>query len=120
MENETKFTGSCHCGTVWFETVMQPPTSGMVCNCSHCHRKGFVLAFIPRNNFTLTSGADNLTEYRFNKKQIAHQFCKTCGVQCFAYGSDQEGNETVAINLRTVDSIDTDTLEIQKFNGKDF
>ena len=96
------------------------PQTAMVCNCSHCHRKGFMLAFVPRATFSLVQGGENLTEYRFNKKQIAHQFCTTCGVQCFAYGSDQEGNETVAINMRTLENLDTDSLEIQKFNGKDF
>lgn len=120
MENEITHTGSCHCGAVKFEATMPEINAGMVCNCSHCHIKGLILTFIPREKFTLTEGADNLTEYRFNKKQIAHQFCRTCGVEAFAFGADQEGNETAAINLRTVADVDTDSLELTKFNGKDF
>ncbi len=117
---ENTFKGSCHCGAVAYEVTMPAPTSAMVCNCSHCHQKGFMLAFVPREQLTVHSGTDNLTEYRFNQKKIAHLFCKTCGVQCFGYGTDQEGNETAAMNLRTFEDLDTDALEIQKWNGKDF
>ena len=38
--------GSCHCGAVAFEVDMG--LDGLIeCNCSHCYRKGFVLAFAP-------------------------------------------------------------------------
>ncbi len=107
------YKGSCHCGAVAFKADMEL-TGGMVCNCSHCHKKGVVLAFVPKSQFTLEKGADNLTEYRFNKKVISHQFCKTCGVQGFGSAGEQ-----VAINLRCVDEVDLDTLPTQKYNGKD-
>ena len=120
METETTWNGSCHCGSVQYEVSMTQPQSALVCNCSHCHAKGLMLTFVPRAKFNIIQGEHALTEYRFNKKQIAHLFCATCGVQCFAYGADQEGTETVAINLRTIENIDTDTLAIQKFNGKEY
>jgi hypothetical protein len=78
-------TGSCHCGEVSFE-VEGDPQQVMECNCSHCSRKGFLLWFVPRAQFKLLRGADNVTAYKFNKHIIAHQFCKTCGCQPFAYG----------------------------------
>ena len=56
------------------------------CNCSHCARKGFLLTFIPPEQFELLSGEDALTEYRFNTHNIAHLFCRDCGAQPFARG----------------------------------
>ncbi len=112
------YQGSCHCGAVQY-TVNGDITSVISCNCSYCYRKGSLLAFLPKNDFVLESGAENLTEYRFNKHVISHLFCKTCGVQSFGFGKDREGNETVAINVRTVMEIDPKTLEIHEYNGRD-
>lgn len=111
-------TGSCHCGAVAY-TVNADITHVLECNCSHCYRKGFLLAFLPATQFTLHSGEDNLTEYRFNNKRIAHLFCKTCGVQCFGRGQDKEGNATVAVNVRTMPDIDVSALTVNRYNGKD-
>lgn len=113
------YTGSCHCGAVKFEVAMDLPEV-MECNCSHCSRKGFLLSFVPASQFTLTQGEENLTEYRFNKKHISHLFCKTCGVQAFGRGMDMEGNETIAVNARCLEGVDTDTLTKKKVNGKNY
>lgn len=112
------YIGSCHCGAVKYQ--IEADISGLyACNCSHCAKKSFLLTFVPKTQFTLISGADNLTEYRFNKKAIAHLFCKTCGVQCFAYGSDQNGAETASVNVHTLDGFDPSTIPVTHFNGKD-
>lgn len=119
METQT-YTGACHCRAVTFEVTAQPFTAGMVCNCSHCHKKGLVLTFVPRDQFSLKRGESNLTHYTFNKGVIDHQFCATCGTQAFAYGADENGNEMAAINLRCIDDLDIDELELNTFNGKDY
>ncbi|MDO7836128.1 GFA family protein [Sphingobium sp. HBC34] len=113
------YTGSCHCGAVTFTVAADTPTQGMVCNCSHCSRKGFVLTFVPADQFSLDSGADQLTDYLFYKHAITHQFCKTCGTQAFAIGQSPQG-EMRAVNLRCVPSIDIDALTIQKVDGASF
>lgn len=113
------YFGGCHCGAVRFEAKSAPITSVLECNCSHCAKKGLLLTFIPRSQFTLTEGEGDLTEYRFNNKTIAHQFCSICGVQPFAFGQDREGNENACLNVRCVDDIDLDTLERTSFNGRD-
>lgn len=110
-----KHTGGCHCGTVRYE-VETDLTDLIECNCSHCHKKGFILKFADKDAFTLISGADSLVEYQFNKKQIRHLFCKTCGVQSFAEGVSFP---KVAINVRCLDDVDTKSLTISPFNGKD-
>ena len=73
-------SGSCHCGAVRF-TVQGEVAQAMECNCSHCSRKGFLLWFVPRDAFELSSGSERLTSYTFNKHVIEHQFCSTCGCQ---------------------------------------
>lgn len=113
------YTGSCHCGAVTF-SIEGDIESGLSCNCSHCSRKGMLLAFFPETQFSLLSGEDNLTEYRFNKKVIAHLFCKTCGVQSFGKATNKDGVPTVAINLHCIEGINLETLPITKVNGKDF
>lgn len=112
-----KHHGSCHCGAVQFE-VETDLAKVIECNCSHCSRKGFLLTFVPEAQFYLLSGQENLTEYRFNRRVIAHLFCKTCGVQAFGQGQDEKGNKTVAINIRCLDGVDPHALKPEFFDGK--
>lgn len=112
-----KYTGGCHCGAVRYEIEVDLSQT-MACNCSHCEKKGLVLSFVPAERFTLLSGEEMLTEYRFNKKVIAHLFCKACGVQSFSRGSDSSGKKTVAINVRCLDDIDLSSLHPKAFDGK--
>lgn len=114
-----KYTGGCHCRAVRYE-VTTDLAQTFVCNCSHCEAKGFILAFVPAADFTLLSGEDVLTEYRFNTKKIAHLFCKVCGVQSFGRGTDPSGNATVMVNVRCLEGIDLSTLHSEKFDGKSF
>lgn len=109
------YTGGCHCGTVRYE-VETDLANNLECNCSHCHKKGFILNFVDNAKFKLLSGKDNLVEYLFNKKQIRHLSCKTCGTQSFAEGVVFP---KVAVNVRCLDGVDTSKLEIAKYNGKD-
>lgn len=113
------YTGSCHCGAVTFTVAADPPTEGMTCNCSHCSRKGFVLAFVPSEQFSLDSGAEQVADYLFYKHAITHQFCRTCGTEAFALGKSPQGDMR-AINLRCVPSIDLDALTITKVDGASF
>jgi hypothetical protein len=108
--------GSCHCGSVRYEVTAEF-TEGMRCNCTHCKRKGFLLAFVPESSFTLKSGEENLTQYQFNKKHIDHLFCKTCGVESFARGADHEGNVMIAINLNCLLDFDTTSIKVTEYDG---
>ena len=111
------YSGSCHCGEVAFTVDGDMPTEANSCNCSHCGRKGFLLAFVPAALFRLVRGAESLTPYRFNKHQIEHLFCRTCGTQAFAAGATPDGTEMRAINMRCVEGVDLDGLTINKVDG---
>ena len=113
------FSGGCHCGAVRFEAVSDLETV-IECNCSHCKAKGFLLTFVPPENFKLISGGDNLTDYRFNTHNISHLFCKTCGVQSFGRGQTRSGMKMAAINVRCLDDIDLGALTLTQVDGKSF
>jgi hypothetical protein len=65
------YKGTCHCKKVSYEVNLEIGNV-ISCNCSHCQMKGALLVFAPADSFVLTSGADCLTSYRFNKKVIGH------------------------------------------------
>lgn len=111
------YQGSCHCGAVEFTVQGEVPTSALNCNCSHCRRKGLLLAFVPADKFTLDNGEDLLTTYLFNQHKITRRFRGTCGSQPFAEGKGPDGAETRAVNLRCVPEADLDAMELQKFDG---
>jgi hypothetical protein len=115
---ESMRTGGCHCGRVRYEVKLDLEQPVITCNCSMCGRSGTMLAFVPAARFQLQSGEDALTEYRFNKKQIAHLFCKTCGIRSFARGAMPDGTPMVAVNVRCIDDIDLTALATQQFDGK--
>lgn len=114
-----KHTGSCHCGKVTFEVEGEIGKLGE-CNCSHCSRKGFLLWFLPRTQFTLLSGENDLQTYTFNRHVIEHRFCTLCGVQPFGFGKDEQGNATVAVNARCIDGIEINDHERMQFDGRSY
>ncbi len=117
MAEAKRYTGSCHCGKVKYE-VTTDLAKVMDCNCSHCSRKGFLLTFVPVEQFTLVQGADALTEYRFNRHAIQHLFCSTCGVESFARGKGRDGKETAAVNVRCLEGVDLATLTPIRVDGR--
>jgi hypothetical protein len=112
-----KHHGGCHCGAVRYEVDVDLDST-ITCNCSRCQKLGSVLAFASRTQFTLESGADNLTEYLFNKKVIRHLFCKTCGIESFAYGVGPDGTEVAAVNVNCLDGVDPTGLDSQHYDGR--
>ena len=77
------YSGGCQCGKVRYEATFELGEV-IACNCSRCGRLGSLLAFMPKDSFKLLSGEGATTEYQFNKHNIHHLFCATCGIQSFA------------------------------------
>lgn len=113
--SEKHYKGGCQCGAVTYEVDVDVDES-LTCNCSRCKRMGFVLAFTPREKFDLKSGQDNLSEYLFNKKMIQHLFCKSCGVESFAYG-EMNGVKMTAINVNCLEGVDARGLDTRQVDG---
>lgn len=119
MTEPTLHAGGCHCQKVRYEVTIAADT-GMGCNCSICSKKGTLLSFVEPEAFTLQSGEDNLTDYQFNRHNIHHLFCKTCGVASFAKGTRRDGAPMIAINVRCLDGFDLDAVTVKMVDGKSF
>src|SRR5262245_11043652 len=115
MPEAKTYTGGCHCGDVRYE-VKADLSKVMACNCSICLKRGSLLAFVPEGEFTLSNGGD-LTDYQFNRMIAHHLFCPKCGVGSFARGTAPDGAKMVAINVRCLDGVDPEALNIVKFDG---
>ena len=111
------YQGGCHCGKVRFQVDVDL-SSPVTCNCSYCSRRGSILAFAPAENLSLEQGADDLTEYRFNTKTIAHLFCASCGMESFARGAMPDGTKMVAVNVRCLEGVDIDSIKPQQVDGR--
>ncbi len=118
MSESKTYTGGCHCGAVRYE-VTTDLSRVIECDCSHCAKKGYLLTFVPADSFTLLSGRESLTDYQFNIKRIHHLFCSTCGVASFGEGANDKGEPIVSINVRCLDDVDPETLNVTKFHGKE-
>jgi hypothetical protein len=118
MTKSKTYSGSCHCGKVRFE-VTAAVTGASACNCSICGRRGWLMTSVEPEAFKLLSGEGAQTDYQFGRKTMHHLFCSTCGVS--SYGSYAvDGKEKVIVNLRCLDGIDVDVLEVQKYDGKNY
>ena len=66
-------------------------------------------------------GSEALSEYTFNREIVHHQFCRTCGIEPFAFGVRPSAAEKmVAVNVRCLDGIDLDGLAPRMVDGKSF
>jgi hypothetical protein len=117
MPEAKTFTGSCHCGKVQFE-VTSDLARVFACNCSICSRAGYLLTFVPEEQFKLLGGEDAMTDYQFNKKNVHHLFCSTCGIRAFGRGAGRDGKAMRAVNVRCLEGVDLDALTVTPVDGK--
>ena len=113
----TMYHGGCQCGAVRYRVEMEIGKP-VTCNCSRCQRLGSRLAFAPRDAFTLEQGEDQLSEYLFNSHTIRHLFCRTCGIESFAYGQMPDGSPMAAVNVNCLDDVDPLAFETHHYDGR--
>lgn len=114
-----KISGRCHCGAVRFEAEAADTSPEMLdCNCSICSRSGHLHLFIPHGDFTLLSGGDSLTSYRFGSGQAEHLFCKSCGVKSFY--QPRSHPDDWSVNYNCLDDGHSLTPTIRKFDGRNW
>lgn len=112
-----KYKGSCHCGNVAFE-VQGELERAMSCNCSICSRKGSLLWFVPRESFQLLGDDGAAATYTFNKHVIKHRFCPTCGIHPYGEGVGPDGRDMAAINIRCLEGVEPDSVQVDHFDGR--
>ncbi len=111
-------SGGCHCGAVKFE-FESPAIADMIdCNCSICSASGYIHHFIPHEKFTLLSGADMLTSYRFGSGEAEHLFCKKCGVKSFYQPKSHP--KDYSVNYRILDDGHGIAANIKPFDGRNW
>jgi hypothetical protein len=111
------YQGSCHCGRIRFE-VEGEVDSGLACNCSMCSRKGSLLWLVRREQLRLHTPEDAASTYLFNKHVIQHRFCPTCGIHPYGEAASPGGAQMAAINLRTLEDFDLDSVPVKHFDGR--
>ena len=89
--SENQYSGSCHCGTIKYSVKLDLDQPVITCNCSMCSRSGAMLAFVPRSEFELEAGQDEVKSYKFNRHIIEHKFCPTCGIKPYSFGVAPDG-----------------------------
>ena len=85
------YHGSCHCGGVRYECVLDLDEGLCKCNCSFCRRTRMLKTFSTREDFRLHSGENDLLTYRaadssWPEGDVDHYFCRNCGVRPFSRG----------------------------------
>jgi hypothetical protein len=109
--------GGCHCGAITFEVEAPARITVSECQCSICRMSGFLHLIVPRARFHLLSGADVLSEYRFNTGTARHLFCRRCGVKSFYV--PRSNPEGYSVNLRCLDRASITEVTIEPFDDND-
>jgi hypothetical protein len=111
------YTGGCQCGAVRYQ-VEAEIAKVISCNCSRCQKLGALLAAADAADFKLEKGEGATTDFQFNKHNIHHVFCKTCGIESYAWGKGRGGKDMVMLNVRCLDGVDPEQFEVMKFDGR--
>ena len=113
----SKASGGCHCGAVRFSAVLpDEPVPALECNCSICSMAGFLHIIVPHDDFSLESGAQALTSYRFGTGTAEHLFCSVCGVKSFY--QPRSHPEAWSVNAYCLD--DRPELDVEFFDGREW
>ena len=108
------YTGTCHCGKVVFSFESEEVTRGLRCNCSICKRLGVVMSMsVAPERFRVLAGREHINVYRFLDRVVPHSYCSNCGIYTF-----YDGKQQCRVNLGCVDEVDTFSLEIVHYDGK--
>lgn len=110
----TTHRGGCHCGRVRFEVDAPAEIEADRCNCSICRKSGYLHLIVPRNDFRLLSGEEELVTYRFNTGVAQHYFCRHCGIKSFYVPRSHPTGISVNVNC-----IDPDTVRSVRENAFD-
>lgn len=110
--------GGCHCGRVRFELRAAPVVKVSECNCSICSKSGMIGLIVPIDRFTLVSGEDSLTEYRFDSGEAKHLFCRHCGIKSFYIPRSHP--DGVSVNARCLDAGTVEEMQVTPFDGQNW
>ncbi|KAK0654753.1 hypothetical protein B0T16DRAFT_395629 [Cercophora newfieldiana] len=130
-----KHHGSCHCGKVWVELLVDiADLEVKEDNCSSCARNAYI-GIYPTKDQVRIHGREETFEYLYGRRFNGAVHCKTCGVLVFnnVYGPPisvfdrlpPERREVVLavywknmamqpLNVRALDGVDLESLPVQR------
>ena len=111
----TTYTGGCHCGRVRFEVTAPEHLELTRCNCGLCRMTGFLHLIVPRDDFRLLSGEDDLQTYTFNTGVAQHRFCRHCGIKSFYVPRSHP--DGISVNANCLDDGVGPGMSIKDFDG---
>ncbi|MGD0529208.1 MAG: GFA family protein [Polyangiaceae bacterium] len=113
-----KHAGSCHCGAVRFEVIVDASRASR-CNCTVCTKTSPTGAIVKPTAFSLLSGEADLSTYEWGPKTSQRFFCRSCGVHCFGKGHlDVLGGDYVSVNLNCLDDVDLGQAKVTYWDGR--
>lgn len=118
MSKRKSIAGGCHCGAVRFHAEIPGNVTLLACNCSICSQTGFLHLIVPHAEFTLDSGSDSLTSYRFGTKTAEHLFCSRCGIKSFY--QPRSHPDAWSVNWNCVDEGHGLSTEVIPFDGRNW
>jgi hypothetical protein len=77
---------------------------------------GFLHLIVPRGRFRLLSGAEAVSEYRFNTGTARHLFCRRCGVKSFYV--PRSNPDGYSVNLRCLDQSTVAEVTVEPFDDE--
>ncbi len=113
-----KVRGGCHCKAVRFEAEVPETVEVLDCNCSICAKTGFRHLIVAHGDFTLLSGGQSLTSYRFGTGAADHLFCRTCGVKSFY--RPRSHPEAWSVNFNALDDVAGLAVTFTPFDGRNW
>ena len=112
-----KYSGSCHCKRVTFTVEAPEAVEVENCNCSICRKSGYLHLIVPKADFKLMSGADELVQYTFNTGVAEHFFCRVCGIKPFYV--PRSNPDGIDVNLNCLDTL-PGQVTVQDFDGQNW
>lgn len=113
-----RYHGGCHCGAVRFTVRANPVIEAQRCNCSICAMTGFVHMIVPKQQFDLIKGCEQLTTYTFNTGVAQHYFCNICGVKSFYV--PRSNPQGISINVNCLDLDADQSILLSDFDGQNW
>ena len=115
MTEEPTVNGSCHCGRVTVR-VPRPPDWVGECNCSLCRKLGWLVAYYPPEEVTVTG---ETVPYVWGDRMIGIHHCPTCGCGTH-WQSLGEDFGKMGVNARLLDGFERSSVEVRPIDGASF
>ncbi|TIA63853.1 hypothetical protein D6C77_01782 [Aureobasidium pullulans] len=118
-EGQKLYTGSCHCQAIKYTLTCPEIREVRTCNCSFCSRNADMWIYPPIASVDMLDTEKNLTNYLFHPKRAYHGFCSVCGVDVVNRVDLHPTFKAPVrpINVRTIDGLKLDGLDIDKADG---